>query len=184
MPRAVESAVAVIDAARPDSLASPTPCTEYDVRALINHLAGTTAWLQRIGTRTAPDPDDPFGANQDVPTGDWRALLVERVRAVGSAWAGPEAWEGFIEDVQMPASVIGEMAFVELLIHGWDLAMATDQQIGVDDEMARAACRHLAETAELGRQMGAYGPPVEVAPDAPPFDRALGLTGRDPAWKH
>jgi uncharacterized protein (TIGR03086 family) len=180
MPRAVESAVAVVDA---DDLAAPTPCTEFDVRALVNHFAGTTHWLAQVGRRAATDPDDPYGTKQDVTTGDWRSLLRDRVRDVGAAWAEPSAWEGTVEAVQMQATMIGEMALVELLVHGWDLASATGQQLVVDDEVGAAVHRSIAETAELGQQMGAYGPEIEVPSDAPAFDRALGLAGRDPLWK-
>ncbi|MBA3250347.1 MAG: hypothetical protein H0T66_08615 [Geodermatophilaceae bacterium] len=53
----------------------------------------------------------------------------------------------------------------------------------VDPDTAEAALRVVTETAELGRQMGAYGPEVPVSPDATAFDRALGLAGRDPNWR-
>jgi uncharacterized protein (TIGR03086 family) len=180
MPRAVESVVAVLDA---DDLTAPTPCTDFDVRGLINHFAGTTHWLAQVGKRAPTDPDDPYGMKQDVTTGDWRPLLRDRVCGVGAAWADPSAWEGTIDAVQMPATMIGEMALVELLVHGWDLAAATGQQLVVDDEVGATVHRSIAGTAEMGRQMGAYGPEVEVPPDAPAFDRALGLAGRDPLWK-
>jgi len=182
MERAVEPVVAVVEGVKPDQLELSTPCRDYDVRGLINHFAGTTAWLERMGRRLPPDPDDPFGANSDVTTGGWQTLLAERIRAVAAAWAEPSAWEGSIEGVQMPATMIGNMALAELLIHGWDLAMATGQRVDYGDDAAQEVYRFAAETAEMGRQMGAYGAEVPVPSQAPAFDRALGLTGRDPGW--
>lgn len=182
LPHTVEPVVAVVEAVEANALERPTPCEDYDVRGLVNHVAGTTAWLERMGRRRAPEADDPFGATKDITTADWRALLVERIRAVGTAWAHPAAWEGPIEGVQMPATMIGEMAVVELLMHGWDLAVATGQRLVVDEDVAAAAYRFVAQTAELGRQMGAYGAEVAVPTGATTFDRALGLAGRDPGW--
>lgn len=183
LPRAIEPVVAVLEALDPAGLQRPTPCRDYDVRGLVNHFAGTIAWLERMGRRVRADPDDPFGAQQDVTSGDWPALLVERVRAVGAAWADPGAWEGSIEGASMPAEFIGQMALVELLFHGWDLAVAGGQLLPVDEETAQAALDFVTETGEMGRQMGAYGAEVPVAPDAATFDRALGLAGRDPTWR-
>lgn len=183
LPHALEPVAAVVKAADPDALQLATPCREYDVRGLVNHFAGTASWLDRMGRRAAPDADDPCGAKQDVTTEDWRALLVERIRAVGTTWADPQAWAGPIDGVQMPAAMIGEMAIAEVLMHGWDLAVATGQQLAVDERAAASAYRFMVETGEMGRQMGAYGPEVQVPADAPAFERALGLAGRDPQWR-
>lgn len=182
MGRAVAPVVAVIEAVKPGQLELPTPCSDYDVRGLINHFAGTLAWLERMGRRLPPDADDPFGANSDVTTGDWQALLSARIPAVAAAWSEPSAWEGSIEGVQMPATMIGHMALTELLMHGWDLARATGQQVDYGADAGREAHRFAAETAEMGRQMGAYGAEVPVPAEATEFDRALGLAGRDPNW--
>ena len=74
------------------------------------------------------------------------------------------------------------MAYAEILLHGSDIARATGTSLEVSDEGAAALRRTVAETAELGRQMGAYGDPVAVDPDATDFETALGSAGRDPAW--
>lgn len=182
MARAADPVVAVVEAVKPDQLELPTPCSDYDVRGLINHFAGTTAWLEQMGHRLPPDAGDPFGANSDITTGDWKTLLATRIRAVAAVWQEPSAWEGSIEGVQMPATMIGEMALAELLMHGWDLAMATGQRVDYGDDVAQEVHRFVVETAEMGRQMGAYGAEVPVSRHATVFDRALGLAGRDPNW--
>lgn len=182
MGHAVEPVLAVVDAVKADQLELPTPCSGYDVRGLINHLAGTMAWLERVGRRLPPEAGDPFGGNTDVTASDWQALLATRIRAMVAAWAEPSAWEGSIEDMQLPATMIGEMALTELLVHGWDLAVATGQQVDYGDDIGHELHRIVAETAGLGRQMGAYGAEVAVSSTAPAFDRTLGLTGRDPNW--
>ena len=156
MARAVAPVVTVVEGVKPGQLELPTPCSDYDVRGLINHFAGTTAWLERVGRRLSPDADDPFGANSDVTTGDWQALLTARIRAVAAAWDEPSAWEGSIEGVQMPATMIGQMAFAELLIHGWDLARATGQRV---DYTARTPSgRFTGSSQRLRRWAGRWAP--------------------------
>jgi uncharacterized protein (TIGR03086 family) len=83
----------------------------------------------------------------------------------------------------MPAPMIGEMALAEMLLHGWDLARATGQQLVLSDEIGRELRRSIEETAELGRAMGAYGDEVGVPAQATEFERALAASGRDPRWR-
>jgi uncharacterized protein (TIGR03086 family) len=80
----------------------------------------------------------------------------------------------------MPARSLGEMALIEVLLHGWDVARATDQQVDVSDALGAELLRCVAETADLGRQVGAYGTAVPVADNASDFAKALGLAGRTP----
>ena len=82
----------------------------------------------------------------------------------------------------MPASTIGEMAYAEILLHGWDVARAVGSGLELTPEMAAALLQTIEETADLGRRMGAYGAAVEVPEDAGDFDRALAAAGRDPDW--
>jgi uncharacterized protein (TIGR03086 family) len=69
------------------------------------------------------------------------------------------------------------------VLHGWDVARAVGAPYEVPAELAAVVLAAVSATAETGRDGGWYGPEVPVAGDAPPFDRALGLTGRDPAWR-
>lgn len=169
-----------------EGLDRPTPCAEWDVRALVNHFAGTQSWMARTARREPPDPDDPFGQAADVTGGDVAALLAERIREVGEAWRAPSAWEGEIEGMGMPAAMIGRLALVEMLVHGWDLSAAAGSgpafRASVPADLAAATLDFMAETAEMGRTMGAYTAEIAVDAAAPDLDRALGLAGRDPDW--
>jgi uncharacterized protein (TIGR03086 family) len=82
----------------------------------------------------------------------------------------------------LPAALVGGMALGEIVLHGWDLARATGQSPTWDDDVVAFLYREVERTAELGRQVKAYGPEVPVPETAPPLDRALGLSGRDPNW--
>lgn len=84
-------------------------------------------------------------------------------------------------DQEMPAPMIGDMAFVEALAHGWDLARATGQELVVPAPVAAELRRILEATGEMGRSMGAYGDEVTVTGDGD-LAWALGQAGRDPSW--
>ena len=70
----------------------------------------------------------------------------------------------------MPARAMGEMALIEVMLHGWDIARSFGQNLAVSPELGADVLRCVGETAELGRQMEVYGPAVEVADDASDFD--------------
>jgi uncharacterized protein (TIGR03086 family) len=178
-------AVAAVPAAAWDA---PTPCPDYDLRALVDHLAWGTVLSQRAATRTplehdwsVPEPP-PFLAGQEPPA--WAAALAPELDAAADAWADPAAWEG--ETVMgaspMPASVVGPMMLAEFVLHGWDVARAAGAPYEVPDELGAAVLAAVEPLAAMGRDGGWYGAEVPVAPDAPAFERALGLTGRDPRW--
>jgi uncharacterized protein (TIGR03086 family) len=174
-PTAAAQVCEVVRHADTQDLGAATPCTEFDLRRLVNHFVGTTGALARVGDGEPLDPEDPYGSREDPAGGDWRAELTRNVEAVAKSWGRPEAWEGTVSmgGGEMPATMIGDMSLAEVLLHGWDLARATGQQLTVSAEVG----------AELGRTMGAYGPAVDVDPAADDFERALGASGRDPRWQ-
>jgi uncharacterized protein (TIGR03086 family) len=84
----------------------------------------------------------------------------------------------------MPAPAMAAVALDELVVHGWDLAVATGQPYEVSDEDAEACMTFAGSIGEAPEERaGLYGPRVPVPGDASALDRLLGLTGRDPAWR-
>ncbi|MFP5284048.1 MAG: TIGR03086 family metal-binding protein [Actinomycetes bacterium] len=185
MPTAARRVAAVARGAAQADLHNPTPCTDFDLGTLVTHFAGTTSGMVRAARREALDPRNPWGAPPGLTEGDWASDLADNVEEVGQAWSDPEAWTGSVDlaGSSMPASMCGGMAFVEILLHGWDLAAASGQQLQLDPGVGEELRRVIAETAEHGRQMHAYGPEVPVPASADDFDHALGLAGRDPGWQ-
>jgi uncharacterized protein (TIGR03086 family) len=165
-------------------LSSATPCEDLDLRALVEHVVGTTTAMARLGLDEPLDPDNPWGGGEDSADGDWTGRLRNNLDAIGRGWSRAEAWAGEAQvgSARLPRSMLGEMALVEVAAHGWDLARTLGRTLELPPEAADAVLRVAASTAELGRQLGAYGPQVSVADDAPPLDRALGQVGRDPGW--
>jgi uncharacterized protein (TIGR03086 family) len=183
MSEAGAAVAAAVRASAGADLASPTPCGDWDLRTLVRHFVGTSGAFVRAGRDKALDPDDPWGSNAVLDESDWAGQLADRVEGAGQAWSRPEAWTGSVDGAQMPAQAVGELALLELLLHGWDVARAGHQDLTVSAELGAELLRCLEPTLEQGRQFEVYGAPVSVPPDAGPFDRALGLAGRDPAWR-
>ncbi len=168
----------VVRGVKPDQLDAPTPCRDWDVGTLTNHLLQVVTALDLAG-RGQPVPSDLW--ERDLPRDDGGARFEETARGAVAAWeTSPETVR--IGSAEMPAGFAATMFATDLVIHGWDLARATGQDYRVDDDTAEMTYRFVAETAEQGRSMGIFGEPVPVAEEAPALDRALGLSGRDPGW--
>ena len=161
---------------------NPTPCTEFDVRTVANHMLGTIEAMRRVGASEPLDPEDPWGTNGENIREQWRDDLGQKLNEFADAWSRPDAWEGDAMDGAMPRQLVGDMGYVEVMLHGWDLAKGTGQDLEYDDEAVARALEILEQTGEQGRSGGAFGPEVQVPDDAAPFAKALALSGRDPEW--
>lgn len=168
----------VLAGIRPDQLDSPTPCAEFDVRALGAHVLRYGPALEGAATKGATDPAQPGD-------GPWADEVRAQVERCTRAWADPAAWEGVTTmggPDPLPAPLIGNMVLCEYVVHAWDLARATGQEVELDADLVAAVHAELVRTAPMGRERGAFGPEAPVPHDAPLLDRLLGLAGRDPRW--
>jgi uncharacterized protein (TIGR03086 family) len=172
----------VVHGVSEQQLGAPTPCTEFDVRAVANHMLGTVEAMRRVGAAEPLDPQDPWGTNGDYLGEGWRQDLSEKLRQYAQAWSQPDAWEGEAMDGAMPRQLIGDMGYVEVILHGWDLARGTGQDLDFDEAAVERALEIMDAIGEQGRSGGAFGPEVEVADDAEPFAKVLARSGRDPEW--
>ncbi|MFY1690429.1 TIGR03086 family metal-binding protein [Plantactinospora sp. WMMB782] len=184
--RAAAPLVEIIRHVEPGQLDSPTPCAEYDVRKLVNHLLFWGPSLAGAGRKETVPPPAGDPTELDLTGPDWAAALTAQVQRIVAAWAEPAAWAGTTHmagPTELPAALVGGMVVSELVVHAWDLAQATGQRPDWDGELLGYVHDEVGRTAEQGRQMGVYGPEVEVPETAPTLDRILGLVGRDPGWR-
>ena len=143
-------------------MGAPTPCPDWDVRALANHMLGTVEAMRRVGAGESLDEDDPWGTAGDHMSEGWRDDLAERLDGFADAWDSPEAYEGEAMGGKVPKQMIGLMAFAEVLLHGWDLARASGQEVAYDDGVVAAALEAMGQIGEMGRQQGAFGALVDL----------------------
>ncbi|MEU4740214.1 TIGR03086 family metal-binding protein [Actinosynnema sp. NPDC023658] len=180
---AVTTALEVVENVGPDQLGAPTPCADFDVRALLNHLLFWGPSLNAAARKEAVPPPAAAETDVDLTAGDWAAELSALLRDRAAAWGEPSAWTGTTSvgsPQQMPAELIGSMVLGETVVHTWDLARATGQAPAWDRELLEHIHADLLGSAQMGRDMGLYGPEVPVPADAPLIDRIVGLTGRTP----
>ncbi|MEV7550477.1 TIGR03086 family metal-binding protein [Amycolatopsis sp. NPDC089917] len=167
-------------------LTALTPCAEYDVRALLNHLLYWGPWLEAAG-RKAPPPEPATGeAEADLVGADWLDAAERQTARLVDVFGTPGAWQGMtaLSTTELPASIVGDMVLGEFVFHGWDLARAIGRTVDVAPEAAEAVYESAVAMGEQARSMKVYGEEVTVAEGATKFERALGATGRNPAWAH
>jgi uncharacterized protein (TIGR03086 family) len=172
--QATGRAVAVVEAVGVDQLSRPTPCSEWTVRQLIDHLLGGAEYLRVAATGAEPVPFE------GAPVTDYRS----RVDRVLAALELPGALErvcvsplGF--DWAVADAVAG--TFMDVLIHTWDLARATGQYERLDARLVDACtAMFLPEMPRLGREAGIVGPEVLLPAGASAQDRLLAAMGRTP----
>jgi uncharacterized protein (TIGR03086 family) len=171
----------VVAAVRDDQLTAPTPCADTSVAALLDHLHGLAVGL-RLAALKQPT-GAPVASTETLPA-DWRARIPRELDELVAAWRDPAAWQGIAEPggVQLPAAWAGRVTLNEVLVHGWDLAVAIGQPYAADPDAAQVCLDHAYEFAAEVPDADVYGPEVPVPADAPVFDRLLGVTGRDPGW--
>ena len=175
--RALASTEVIVAGIRPGQWPAPTPCTELDVRDVVNHLVSGNRLFAAL-VRGGPLPD----RGEDHLDGDPLVSFQQAAGELREAFAAP----GVLESVYTapfgsgPGAALAQVRIVELLVHGWDLARATGQQADFRADVAEralaAARRQLASRPE---GPGApFAAEVPVADDAPAVDRLAGFLGR------
>ncbi|MFG1619586.1 TIGR03086 family metal-binding protein [Nonomuraea wenchangensis] len=156
-----------------EELGRPTPCSEFDVRGLVNHMEWAVSLFESVA-----------GGGGFPPQKDYTGDFPERAERMLIAWDKPESWEGVSEAMGgLPRTVIAHMALTDLVAHGWDLSRATGRGYEVEEATAARLLAFARDMAPIGRARGAFGEEVAVPQDAPALERFLGLIGRDPAWR-
>lgn len=151
-------------------LDAATPCDEWNVRTLMNHMLDTQNYF--VSVALGQDASPP-SANPPELLGDDPVDAFERARAqVLSAFEKPDVVERTGMSLGIAAS--------DQLLHGWDLAQATGQEASMPDGLAEAAFHLIHGRFTDEQRIGIFKPEVSVGPDATAQERFLGYTGRDP----
>jgi uncharacterized protein (TIGR03086 family) len=183
-------AAGLVDGVREDHLAAPTPSEGTTVAMVLQHLLGLSvafrdaaAKVQGPTTRTPPAPvTDPLPQ-------DWREQLVARLGELAVAWQDASAWDGMTTagGVTFPAQACGVVALDEVLLHGWEVAVATGQAYAPSETEAEAVLPVVTPSgdaeADAQARDGMFAPALPVPDGATAFERALLLSGRDPGWR-
>jgi uncharacterized protein (TIGR03086 family) len=161
----------VVAGIRPDQLDAPTPCADFDVRGVLEHMIGgatSFAAAYRGEEPAAPDLSDPL-------TGFPAALgdLAAAVSAPGALDTTVAAPFGEVDGASFARFIV-----LDGLVHGWDMAVATGQAYEPPAELVASADAFAHGALDDLRDGETFGAAVEPAPDATPMERLAAYTGR------
>jgi uncharacterized protein (TIGR03086 family) len=152
-------------------LGAPTPCDDWDVATLMNHILDTQRYFLGAarGADTPPPSPNPPDLIGDDPVADFETAQAEVV----SAYRAP----GVIEKTGPSLGI----AFSDQLLHGWDLAKASGQDATMPQGLPEAAFDMIHGRFTDDQRKGVFKPEVKVPNNASAQDKLLAYTGRDPS---
>jgi uncharacterized protein (TIGR03086 family) len=157
----------------------PTPCTDWDVRMLMNHVTVEQLWVPPlVRGSTVADVGDRFDGDQlgDDPFATWDAALEESLGAFGA----PGALDKTVSlsgGERATAEYCWEMT-TDALIHSWDLARGIGADETLDAELVDLVYERTLPIAEHLQETGLFAPPVAVPDDATLQTKLLAIFGR------
>jgi len=180
--RAMAQTEAIVVAVRPDQLTLPTPCAEYDVRALLSHIVGGLTRIAVIGEGGDGLAVEPRA--DGVPDDGWPDAYHAARARVTAAWADDARLDALVEVPwgKVPGRIALGGYVQEILTHGWDLARATGQPTELDPDLAHwvlAVARQILPPEPRGGEIP-FDPPVPVPADAGPYTQLAAWLGRQP----
>jgi uncharacterized protein (TIGR03086 family) len=183
--RAVAHALACADEVTPGQLANPTPCADWDLRALLAHICDSARVLREAiscgrVSRMPSQVHEPAG-----PGPRWRrhpatAFRAEARLLLGACAAESAEHQVAIGDRQLTAGLVAAAGAIDLAVHGWDISAAC----GSDRPIPPALARDLLEVAVLvvddATRPSLFGEPLKVPAHSCPGDELVALLGRTP----
>jgi uncharacterized protein (TIGR03086 family) len=148
-----------------------TPCDQWDVRTLLNHMLETQKYF--VGAAQGKDVSPPGQSPPEVLGDDPHADFEEVRRDMLSTYGAP----GVIEKTGPSLGI----AFSDLLLHGWDVAKATKQDTTMPAGLPDAAFQMIHGRFTEDQRKGVFKPEISVPADAPAQDKLLAYTGRTPS---
>lgn len=162
---------AVVAGIAPDQLDNPTPCAEFTVRGVLEHMiGGATAFAAAYRDEVAPEPDlgDPL-ASFGPALGD----LVSAISAPGALDRTVQAPFG-----EVPGDTFARFVVLDGLVHGWDLAIATGQTYDPPGALVAAAEEFARQAVDPLRDGQTFAAAVVPAAGASPIEQLANYTGR------
>ena len=177
---AISYALAACVQVTPGEMTLPTPCTDWDLEALLAHLAASMADLEAV-LRTGHldlEADDPATLEPD----DGDPVEVLRDRAANLLFAcyahhGPDQFV-LVGGLPLPAGLVTCTGAVEIAVHGWDVRAARGRGGPIPLPLATRMLR-LSPLLVTGRE-GLFGAPVQIPAQASPGDQLIAYLGRHP----
>jgi uncharacterized protein (TIGR03086 family) len=157
----------------------PTPCTEWDVRMLVNHVTVEQMWVPPlVGGVTVAEVGSRLDGDQlgDDPRATWDDAALASLEA----FRAPGALEGvvWLSGGDAPSADYCWEMTTDALIHSWDLARGIGADETLDPELVGVVYERIVPVADKLQDSGMFAAPVEVPDHAPLQTKLLGLFGR------
>jgi uncharacterized protein (TIGR03086 family) len=172
----------LVDGTRADQLDDRTPCTEFTVRDVINHVTGGATMFASAFEHGAVPDDELAVIFGDLVGDDPSGAYAKASARVQAAYHAPGALDGTVTLPfgEFPREAALGIAVFDVAVHAWDLAQATAQTLQLSDDLAE-------EILALGRMMGIdayrgamFAEEIIVIETAPAWDRVAAFSGRQP----
>lgn len=176
---AQDLALSYIEQIGDDQWGASTPCSEWNVRALVNHITAGNLWVAALAAgETADDVGTSLDGDLlgDDPVGSFRASMETACRAFDEPGAMERIFPLSFGDV--PGSLYVSQRFVDVLIHAWDVAEATGQAADLDNGLVHRCYDVVEPWRDAIRESDAFGAEVPVEDDAATQVQLLALLGR------
>jgi uncharacterized protein (TIGR03086 family) len=163
---ALDQAGDVLDHVRAEQVAKPTPCGEWDVGALADHLVQAPKNFLVMMSGEQPDWSAPTPHLTEGWAANYRVHADDLIHA----------WHALKGDPPVPAS----WQVAELAVHTWDLAVAIGYPVDrLDTEVAEVGLDFMRDNMTPERRGDAFGPEFEAPADAGPYDALAAFAGRE-----
>ncbi len=156
-------------------LGDATPCDDYDVDGLLQHLISGNFWVAPlVAGQTIDQVGDSLDRHYSRADYGFSAKEADDAFSASGALEKPVA----VSYGPVPAEIYAGHRFIDVLVHGWDLAKATGQDTDLDPELVEACWDVITPQLDLLKGSGMFGTEVEVADDADPQTKLLAVLGR------
>lgn len=177
--RAVEGFGACVHAVEDEQWSAPTPCDEWDVRTLVNHVLSEALWTPPLmAGQTIDEVGDRFEGDLlgDDPKAAWDEAAEDAIEAVQREGAMDQSVHLSFGDA--PGRDYALQLFADYLIHGWDLARGIGTDERLDPELVDACAKWFSSMENDYRNAGAVGSRPTVEEGADPQTSLLAMFGR------
>lgn len=176
--KTIQSASGCVKHVRTDEYNEPTPCSEWNLKQLLNHLVYEVVWVPPLlEGQTIEQVGDKFEGDLlgDDPVDAWQKAADAAVAAVDKSDLESIVHVSYGD---IPArQYIMEMCN-DVLIHGWDVGQAIHCSVIFENEVAQAIYDHMSPHMQAYRDGGFIGAEVKVPEDAPIQTKLLAIMGR------
>jgi uncharacterized protein (TIGR03086 family) len=164
----------VLAGVKPQQYDAPTPCTEWDVRTLMEHMVGVVAMM---GAAVSGQEPQPFELAPDPAS-----QFADIAKTAIAAWRTPGVLDKSLTAPagEMPGHVYANINLLDTATHTWDLAKATGQPAALPDDVAIAAMEASRQVVSPELRAGRFADEIPVADAASETDKLVGFLGRTP----